>query len=70
VYALLEERIDSGVYSPGERLPSALDLAAEVGVAPMTARRVLKELRAAGLASMEPGIGTFVTRLPEPPAGG
>lgn len=69
VYALMEERIDSGVYAPGERLPSALDLSAEVGVAPMTARRVLQELRAAGLAYMEPGIGTFVARLPERPEG-
>lgn len=67
VYALLEERIDSGVYPPGSRLPSALDLQAETGVSPVTARRVLRELRAAGLAYMEPGIGTFVTRLPEAP---
>jgi DNA-binding GntR family transcriptional regulator len=68
VYELLEERIAEGVYPPGTRLPSALDLAAEVGVAPMTARRVLQELRAAGLAYMEPGIGTSVTKLPESPA--
>ncbi|MFF9639373.1 winged helix-turn-helix domain-containing protein [Streptomyces bacillaris] len=67
VYALLEERIDSGVYPPGSRLPSALDLQAETGVSPVTARRVLRELRTAGLAYMEPGIGTFVTQLPEAP---
>ncbi|MFJ2676422.1 winged helix-turn-helix domain-containing protein [Streptomyces sp. NPDC087525] len=67
VYAVLEERIDSGTYEPGARLPSALDLAAEVGISPVTARRVLQELRSAGLAYMEPGIGTFVSRLPEPP---
>lgn len=68
VYALMEERIDSGVYAPGARLPSALDLAAEVGISPVTARRVLQELRAARLAYMEPGIGTFVSRLPAPSA--
>ncbi len=68
MYALLEERIDSGVYPPGERLPSALDIQEETGISPVTARRVLRELRAAGLAYMEPGIGTFVTRLPEPGA--
>ncbi|MFE3144253.1 winged helix-turn-helix domain-containing protein [Streptomyces scopuliridis] len=67
VYALLEERIDTGVYAPGTRLPSALDLAAEVGVSPVTARRVLRELRTAKLAYMEPGIGTFVSRLPTSP---
>lgn len=65
VYAVLEERIASGVYPPGERLPSALVLASEMGISPVTARRVLQELRAAGLAYMEPGIGTSVTRLPE-----
>ncbi|HEY9372590.1 winged helix-turn-helix domain-containing protein [Streptomyces sp.] len=67
VYALLEERIDSGVYQPGERLPSALAIVEETGISPVTARRVLKELREAGLAYMEPGIGTFVARLPDRP---
>jgi GntR family transcriptional regulator len=67
VYALLEERIDNGQYPPGTRLPSALDIQTETGISPVTARRVLRELRTAGLAYMEPGIGTFVTRLPEPP---
>ena len=64
---MLEDRIDDGTYPPGTRLPSALDLQAETGVSPVTARRVLKELRAAGLAYMEPGIGTFVSKLPDPP---
>ena len=68
VYALLEERIDNGVYPPGTRLPSVLDLQTETGISPVTARRVLQELRAAGLAYMEPGIGTFVAKLPEPGA--
>ncbi|MEV8523102.1 winged helix-turn-helix domain-containing protein [Streptomyces sp. NPDC052000] len=67
VYALLEQRIYDGIYPPGERLPSALALEKEVGISPVTARRVLKELRDAGLAYMEPGIGTFVSRLPEKP---
>jgi DNA-binding GntR family transcriptional regulator len=68
VYDLFEERIDSGVYPPGERLPSALDIQTETGISPVTARRVLKELREAGLAYMEPGIGTFVSRLPDRPS--
>lgn len=67
VYEVLERRIADGTYAPGSRLPSAIDLAAEMGIAPMTARRVLQELRAAGLAFMEPGIGTSVKPLPEPP---
>lgn len=67
MYEVLEERIADGVYPPGTRLPSVVDLCAEFGVAQMTARRVLTELRAAGLAYMEPGIGTSVSELPEPP---
>ncbi|WP_406730868.1 GntR family transcriptional regulator [Streptomyces sp. NBC_01794] len=69
VYALIEERIADGTYPPGGRLPSALDLEQETGISHVTAKRVLKELRDAGLAYMEPGIGTFVSRLPEKPKG-
>ncbi|WP_277030737.1 winged helix-turn-helix domain-containing protein [Actinacidiphila oryziradicis] len=68
MYEVLEERIADGVYPPGSRLPSVVELCAEFGVAQMTARRVLKELRDAGLAYMEPGIGTSVAPLPRPPA--
>lgn len=63
----MEQRIADGTYPPGSRLPSVVDLAAEMGIAPMTARRVLQELRGAGLAYMEPGIGTSVTPLPAAP---
>lgn len=67
VYAVLEERIMDGTYGPGDQLPGVLAIQEEFGIAQMTARRVLTELRSAGLASMQPGIGTFVTPLP--PAG-
>lgn len=70
VYAVIEERILDGTYGPGDQLPGVLAIQAEFGIAQMTARRVLTELRAAGLAQMQPGIGTFVTRLPERPDGG
>lgn len=66
IYAVVEERIADGTYAPGAQLPGVLALQAEFGVAQMTARRVLTELRAAGLAQMQPGVGTFVTRLPKP----
>ncbi|MEU4094137.1 winged helix-turn-helix domain-containing protein [Streptomyces sp. NPDC026673] len=68
MYEVIEERIADGTYAPGGRLPSVVDLCAEFGVAQMTARRVLQELRGAGLAYMEPGIGTSVTPLPKPEA--
>lgn len=64
VYTIFEERIADGTYEPGARLPGVMAIVAEFGIAQMTARRVLVELRAAGLAQMQPGVGTFVTRLP------
>ena len=68
VYAVMTERIVDGTYPPSGRLPSAMAICGEFGISQVTAKRVLTELRAAGLAYMEPGIGTFVSPLPEPPA--
>ncbi|MFE2486098.1 winged helix-turn-helix domain-containing protein [Streptomyces mirabilis] len=70
VYDQMRERIVDGTYPPGERLPSVVDVCAEFEISQMTARRVLKELRQDGLAEMQPGIGTFATELPQPPAEG
>jgi DNA-binding GntR family transcriptional regulator len=69
VYAVLHERVLDGTYQPGARLPSAMDICGEFGISQVTAKRVLSELRKAGLAEMQPGIGTFVTELPQPPKG-
>jgi DNA-binding GntR family transcriptional regulator len=70
VYAVLAERILDGTYEAGGRLPSGTAICDEFGISPVTAKRVLTELRKAGLAEMQPGIGTFVTELPQPPAEG
>jgi DNA-binding GntR family transcriptional regulator len=70
VYEKLRERIIDGTYPPGGRIPSAVDVCAEFGISQVTARKALKELRADGLAYMDPGIGTFVTELPQPSAEG
>ena len=69
VYAVMTERIADGTYPPSSRLPSAMQICDEFGISQVTAKRVLTELRKAGLAYMEPGIGTFTTELPQPPAG-
>lgn len=66
VYAVLAERIADGTYPPGGRLPSAMAICEEFGISQVTAKRVLTELRQAGLAAMYPGVGTFVTELPQP----
>lgn len=58
----LLDRISSQVYEPGQRLPADAELAAELGVAPMTARRALQELVQHGLIvrSRGRGNGTFL----------
>lgn len=68
MYAVMSERIVDGTYTPGGRLPSAMAICDEFGISQVTAKRVLTELRGAGLAYMEPGIGTFVSPLPQPPS--
>ena len=68
VYEQLRERILDGTYPPGGRLPSVVDVCAEFGISQVTARKALKELRLEGMAQWQPGIGTFVTELPQPPS--
>lgn len=64
VYEVIEQRIADGTYSPGTQLPGVLAIQGEFGIAQMTARRVLTELREAGLAQMQVGVGTFVAKRP------
>jgi DNA-binding GntR family transcriptional regulator len=62
VAAHITARIQAGDLPPGTRLPGERDLATEYGVALMTARRALKDLRERGLVRTLPSKGTFVTR--------
>jgi len=56
------EAIGGGVLAPGEQLPSELDLAAMLAVAPMTLRQAIAILREAGLVETRRGKhgGSFV----------
>jgi GntR family transcriptional regulator len=60
VYLLLKERITSGVWSVGQRLPSEPRLAAAHGLSRVTIRRALDGLARDGLILRQPGAGTFV----------
>ena len=60
VAAILRERVDDGTYAPGRRLPSITALVQEFGVAQLTARKALRVLVDEGIATMTPGMGTFV----------
>lgn len=59
--------IRSGRLSPGTRLPTHRQLAAEQGLALVTASRVYAELETMGLVSGETGRGTFVREVSLPP---
>lgn len=56
----LRAAIDAGEYRPGDRLPGENPLAAEYGVAAMTARQALNALKNEGLVESRKGAGFFV----------
>lgn len=65
IYAQLLEvmqlRIISGQYQPGEKIPSVRDLAAEAGVNPNTMQKALAELERSGLVMALRTSGRVVT---------
>jgi DNA-binding GntR family transcriptional regulator len=58
----LEARIRAGEFPPGSRLPGRTRLAADYGVAEMTARRAIEELEARGLVLRDAARGALVLR--------
>jgi DNA-binding transcriptional regulator YhcF (GntR family) len=58
----IEYGVTSGDFPPGSRLPSVRELAAELGVSPVTVSTVYRKLQDAGLIDGAPGRGTFVRR--------
>ncbi|MEV4614879.1 GntR family transcriptional regulator [Kitasatospora sp. NPDC049258] len=61
----LREEISSGALGPGQKLPSARQLADRFGVAVMTASSGVRVLRDEGLVYSTQGRGTFVRRPAE-----
>ena len=65
MYSQLVEQIKigivSGMFPPGERLPSVRDLATEAGVNPNTMQRAMTELERDGLVYSQRTAGRFVT---------
>ena len=57
----LTEAIVSGIYAPGEKLPSVRELAVEAGINPNTVQRALSELERDGLVFSQRTAGRFVT---------
>lgn len=64
VAADIEADIAGGKLAPDTRLPGEAELSDQYGVARVTVRRVLEQLRAKGKVVTVQGRGTYVT--PEP----
>lgn len=61
---ILREAIRAGRLANGERLPSEAELINHFGVARMTVRQAIQELRGEGLVQSEHGRGVFVRAAP------
>jgi DNA-binding FadR family transcriptional regulator len=61
VVAKLAERIDSGLYAPGEKIPSSAQLCEEFGVSRTVVREALTSLKVGGRVTTRQGAGVFVT---------
>lgn len=61
ILEIIQMRIVSGIYRPGERIPSVRELAAEAGVNPNTMQKALSELERSGLVIAVRTSGRVVT---------
>jgi GntR family transcriptional regulator len=59
----ISEKVLKGTYSPGEKIPSVRDLAAEMGVNPNTVMRTYNELQARKIIGNKRGVGYYVNDL-------
>jgi GntR family transcriptional regulator len=64
IAAMLRQAIESDRLASGERLPSEAELIEHFGVARMTVRQAVQELRGGGLVVSEHGRGVFVRARP------
>lgn len=64
LHGLLSYTLAFGDMAYGTKLPSVRQLAAELGIAPMTVSQVYQQLRDAGLIEMRQGLGAFTVRDP------
>ena len=57
---ILKEKITSGEWRPGDKLPSEPELCEIYGVSRTVVRQALQEMEYAGLISRKKGVGTFI----------
>lgn len=63
---VIAAKIETGEYAPDRMIPTPARLALDYGIAQMTARRAMRELRERELVYTVVGKGTYV--VPEPSA--
>ncbi len=70
IYTDLKERVRSGRYAPGDRMPTESELQEEYGVSRITVKKAMNMLCEEGLVERFPGRGTFALESKEeaPPA--
>lgn len=61
VITALSARIETGVYAPGQKLPTELELCSEFGVSRTVVREAVASLRLGGRLVSRQGLGVFVT---------
>lgn len=68
LYQKLREKIESGEYDVGSRLPSEKELAEEYGVSRITSKHALDQLAREGFISRFPGKGSYIQSRSAAPA--
>jgi GntR family transcriptional regulator len=63
----VEQALRMGALQPGDQLPTAKQVVAEVAINPNTVMKAYRELEHAGLVEGRQGVGTFVLRRPQGP---
>jgi DNA-binding GntR family transcriptional regulator len=62
---IIRDRIRSGVYAPGQEIPSMVDLSRELGISDLTMERAFSQLRDQGWLVIRQGYRTQVSlKLP------
>jgi GntR family transcriptional regulator len=58
----VKQALRLGVLTPGDRLPTAKEVVAQLAINPNTVLKAYRELEREGLVAARPGLGTFVQR--------
>jgi GntR family transcriptional regulator len=59
----IRDAIAAGSLAPGTKLPSIREMAAELGISPITIKRAYSDLESEGFIITRAGIGSFVAAL-------